>query len=208
VRLTPLFLPFLLAAGTAPAGSRAAEFRMPPKLSKREGFYHLETVIRVPLGLEKAVPAARDYAVYKAWALEGINDRSDGGEYKIDFTSLRYLPEAREFHIGMDLNTLFEGSYTLALKVVDELDSDPRRVRVMTEHVGHLVKEVRGEFIAVPLSREEFEIRFKGRARLHWAFYYLIPLRVLAVDVQDRIQIFLANFGRRAARIEAPVRSK
>ena len=71
---------------------------------------------------------------------------------------------------------------------------------------GRLIKRVAGKFSVVPLSGA-FEIRFKGYATLHWAFYYFVPLWVISADIEDRIEIFLRNFSRRVSYIEAKAKS-
>ncbi len=175
------------------------------RLIKDGRSYRLLGIAKVEMPLEKALPAIRDIASYPDWTWERINKRRGGksGRYLVHLEPLKVELEKNLIHVRYHLNRFFKGKrhfgmrYIAALTGEEEVSTLAMTIRKPTK----LVKELSGEIRFYPIEGEDaFYIHFVGRTKVHWAIYYLIPLRFVRVDAEERVLTVLENAVRRVNR--------
>lgn len=172
------------------------------RLIKEGGGYRLLGVAKIPVALDAALPAIRDVAAYPDWAWENINTRRGGqeGGYLVTLHPLGVEPGKNLIRVRYALNRFFKGERRFSLRYIAALTGQEGvpTLAMTILRPTHLVKELSGEIRFYPIPGEEaFYIHFVGRSKLHWAVYYLIPLRFVRVDAEERVLTVLENAARR-----------
>jgi hypothetical protein len=168
-------------------------------LKKEDGLFKLESFIKIPITFKKALPVIRDFKGYNNWALKGINTKRNGkkGKYIVDIISLGYVEKLKRFNLKIHLNMIFKGRYSLGLDVVDRLHEKtvPFFLLKITKPTK-LAKNIRGFFKCLVLpGRKDFVIYFAGNAKLHWALYNFLPIRLLNSQLNERVITVLENIS-------------
>ena len=166
-------------------------------LYKRDGTFHLETVVLIPMKFKDALPIIKNYSSYKDWLIKDINVKREGkkGGYFIDVNSLDYIADKKLFNIKIEFKVIFKGNYKLNLFLFDHLsDKDIPYFNVKLEEPTKLAKEVEGNFRFIMLPNTSYYvIYFLGKARTHWLIYNFLPDALVKSQVLERIYTILEN---------------
>ena len=182
--------------------ARLAENNPYAKLVKDGGHYRLLGIAKIEMPLAKALPAIRDVATYPEWAWEGINTRRNGnsGKYLVQLKPLTVESEKNLIRVSYHLNRFFKGKRRFGMRYITAL-TGKEGVSTLAMTIAkptRLVKELSGEIRFFPIEGEEaFYIHFVGRTKVHWAIYYLIPLRFVRIDAEERVLTVLENAAKR-----------
>ncbi|MFH2201632.1 MAG: hypothetical protein ABIJ96_00810 [Elusimicrobiota bacterium] len=205
MRRLPLTAAGLLLLLCAPLEAASA------RLTKSDGRFHLTGAGPISVNFIRALPVLRGFADYEKWALRDINEPRAGREkaYMISIDGLRYEAAHRRFRFDYSFSRYFKGSHSLTLLVEDRLDEKPPRLIAKLETPTRLVQDVRCELTFHPSDKvpgmlskrtdspEHLDIELTAEARSHWLFYYLVPLRLLRGNTEDRVLKVFENADRR-----------
>jgi len=174
------------------------------RLIKNRGYYRLRGITKVSVPLKGALPVIGDVAEYPNWAWKRINTRRKGatGRYLVNLHPLIVEPQKNIIQVRYHLNRFFKGKRRFRMRYITALTGEEAvpTFAMTIKTTTRLVKELSGEVRFYPVEGEEaFYIHFTGRIKVHWAIYYLIPLRFIRVDAEERVLTVLENAALRVA---------
>jgi hypothetical protein len=166
------------------------------RLTKNKGTFQLTGEGVIPASMHTALPVLEDYATYAEWALKNINKPRKGKKkkYFLKIEELNHQTGTKEFALQLGLKLFFKGKHTLRLSAENGLNQSPPYISFRLTQPTRLVS-----FADVKVTLDETEggraihAKLNGRAKTHWAFYYLVPLRMLRANAEDRVMTVLEN---------------
>jgi hypothetical protein len=180
---------------------------------RKDGKFLIDVFFRLPGKLEDYAKAVSEPEEYNSWLLDGINIKPDGGEYFVVFEPFRKFerPKSRELPVTWEIPYLFHW-LTISKQALSVVTLVSMKKGLSWQEFifkvapGALLKEANASMLLLAPPTQSERLIYGAIATdllPHQWLYTLLPLRPIGKQGEERADIMLGNFRRRAQSVQS-----